>query len=51
MFGGVEREKLNPDGLLYTTRKTIPFLKQIGVSLRDIRAITVDNPKRFFSRS
>jgi phosphotriesterase-related protein len=51
VFGDVEREKVNPDGLLYTTRKTIPFLKQIGVSLRDIRAITVDNPKRFFSRS
>jgi len=25
-------------------------LKQIGVSQRDIRAITVENPKRFFSR-
>jgi phosphotriesterase-related protein len=51
VFGDVERDKVNPDGLLYTTRKTIPYLKQIGVSPRDIRAITVENPKRFFSRS
>jgi phosphotriesterase-related protein len=50
VFGDVEREKVNPDGLLYTTRKTIPYLKQIGVSQRDIRAITVENPRRFFNR-
>jgi phosphotriesterase-related protein len=50
VFGDVEREKINPDGLLYTTRKTIPYLKQIGVSQWGIRAITVENPKRFFSR-
>src|SRR5688572_22624139 len=50
VFGDVEREKVNPDGLLYTTRRTIPYLKQIGVSQRDIRAITVENPKRFFTR-
>ena len=29
-LGDAEREKVNPDGLLYTTRKTIPFLKRIG---------------------
>jgi phosphotriesterase-related protein len=51
VFGDVEREKVNPDGLLYTTRKTIPFLKQIGVSQRAIHAMTIENPKRFFSRS
>jgi len=51
VLGDVERDKVNPDGLLYTTRKTIPYLKQIGVSQRDIRAIKVENPKRFFSRS
>jgi phosphotriesterase-related protein len=50
VFGDLEREKVNPDGLLYTTRKTIPYLKQLGVSQRDIRAITVENPRRFFSR-
>jgi phosphotriesterase-related protein len=51
VFGDVERERVNPDGLLYTTRRTIPHLKQLGVSPRAIHAITVDNPKRFFSRS
>jgi phosphotriesterase-related protein len=51
VFGDVERDKVNPDGLLYTIRKTIPYLKQLGVSQRDIRAITVENPKRFFGHS
>jgi phosphotriesterase-related protein len=50
VFGDVERERLNPDGMLFTTRKTLPHLKQIGVSQRDIDIITVENPKRFFSR-
>lgn len=50
-FGDVEREKLNPDGMLFNTRKTIPYLKQIGVSGRQILAMTVDNPRRFFTRS
>lgn len=51
VFGDLERDKINPDGLLYTTRKTIPHLKKLGVSQREIRAITVENPGRFFSRS
>jgi predicted metal-dependent phosphotriesterase family hydrolase len=29
----------------------IPYLTQLGVSRREIHAITVDNPKRFFGRS
>jgi len=45
-----ERERLNPDGLLFGTRRTIPYLQQIGVSRRDLQLITVENPKRFFSR-
>jgi hypothetical protein len=44
VFGDAERAKINPDGLLHNTRKTTPYLKQIGVSRRDIRAITVENP-------
>jgi hypothetical protein len=40
-----------PEGMLFTTRKTIPCLKQLGVSERKIHTITVDNPKRFFGRS
>jgi phosphotriesterase-related protein len=50
VFGDVERDRLNPDGMLFTTRKTIPYLKQLGVSRRDIHVIAVENPKRFFSR-
>ena len=46
----LERETFNPDGFLFNTRKTIPYLKQLGVSQRQIQAITVDNPKRFFGR-
>ncbi|MET0535716.1 MAG: hypothetical protein ABW171_15985 [Steroidobacter sp.] len=28
----------------------MPYLRQIGVSQRDIDIITVENPRRFFSR-
>jgi phosphotriesterase-related protein len=41
-------EKTNPDGMLFNTRKTIPYLKQLGVTGQDIRTITVENPRRFF---
>jgi len=51
VHGDVEREKVNPDGMLFTIRKTIPYLKQLGVSEQQIHAITADNPKRFFGRS
>ncbi len=40
-------EKLNPDGMLFVTRKTIPRLKELGVTERAIRTITIDNPRRF----
>lgn len=41
-------EKMNPDGMLFCTRKTIPYLKQLGVTDQVIRTITVENPRRFF---
>jgi phosphotriesterase-related protein len=47
----LERERMNPDGFLFNTRKTIPYLMQLGVSQREIHAITADNPKRFFGRA
>ncbi len=47
----LEREQINPDGFLFNTRKTIPYLIQLGVSPRAIHAITVDNPRRFFGRA
>ena len=46
------REKIDPqEGLLFTTRRMIPYLRQLGVSEREIHTITVDNPKRFFALS
>lgn len=46
----LDRDEINPDGLLFNTRKTIAYLTQLGVSQRAIHAITVDNPERFFGR-
>ena len=46
------RETIDPpDGMLFTTRKLIPHLKQIGVSDQNIHTITVENPRSFFSLS
>ena len=44
-------DTLNPDGMLFVTRKTIPYLKQLGVTDAQIRTITVDNPRGFFGRA
>ena len=44
-------EKMNPDGILFNNRKTIPHLRQIGVSDQMIRRITVENPRRLLSGS
>jgi phosphotriesterase-related protein len=44
-----DREKNNPDGMLFNTRKLIPHLKQIGISERQVRLMTVENPERFFT--
>lgn len=49
VFGDEERDQVNPDGLLYTTRRTTPYLKQLGVDDRHVRTITVDNPQRVFA--
>lgn len=46
----LDRETINPDGFLFNTRNTIPYLKQLGVSQQEIHAITQDNPRRFFVR-
>ena len=42
------KERLNPDGMLFTCRKVIPYLKQIGVTEQQVQTMTVDNPRRFF---
>jgi phosphotriesterase-related protein len=41
-------EKRNPDGMLFSTRKVIPYLKQLGVTDQEIRTMTIENPRRFF---
>lgn len=38
-----------PDGLLFTSRKLIPYLEHSGVTGRDIHTMTVENPRRFFT--
>lgn len=43
-----DREKNNPDGMSFTTRRLIPYLGEIGVSATHIRALTTGNPRRFF---
>ena len=50
VHGDVERDRVNPDGMLFTLRKTIPYLKQLGVSEQQIQTIAIENPKRFFRR-
>ncbi len=46
------RDKIDPpDGMLFIPHKAIPYLMRLGVSQREIHAITVDHPRRFFGRS
>jgi phosphotriesterase-related protein len=45
-----ERELLNPDGLLFVTRRTIPYLIQLGVAESQIHTMMVEHPARFFAR-
>lgn len=49
VLGDFDRDKVNPDGLLYTSRKTIPYLRDKGVSDAQIRQMTVDNPRRLLT--
>lgn len=48
VFGDAERDKVNPDGMLFTARKTIPYLNKTGVTDQEIQIITAENPRRFF---
>ena len=38
-----------PDGLLFTTRKLIPYLEHIGVTGSNIYTMRIENPRRFFT--
>ncbi|GFE83413.1 phosphotriesterase [Steroidobacter agaridevorans] len=51
VLGDTAREKINPEGMLFTVHRTIPYLKQIGVTQRDLHTITIVNPARFFGRT
>lgn len=43
-----ERERYNPDGYLFITRRVLPRLRELGATDEDIWLIMVDNPRRFF---
>ena len=44
-----QRRAYNPDGICFISRKVLPRLRELGVSEEDIRTITVDSPRRYFS--
>ena len=43
-----QRERYNPEGYLFITRRVLPHLRELGASEQDIQRITVENPRRFF---
>ena len=49
VLGDFDRERVNPDGLLYTSRRTIPYLLGKGLTDADIRQMALDNPKRLLT--
>ena len=44
-----QRQRYNPDGYLFITRRVIPRLKELGATDADIENIFVNNPRRFFN--
>lgn len=49
VLGDFDRDNVNPDGLLYTSRKTIPYLRKKGLTEAQIDQMTVNNPRRLFT--
>ena len=46
------RENIDPpEGMLFSARRLLPRLGELGVSSKQIHVITVENPKAFFRRS
>ena len=43
-----ERAVRNPDQFLFITRRALPYLKELGGTDDDIRALMVGNPRRYF---
>jgi phosphotriesterase-related protein len=46
-----ERRRANPDGYNFITRRVLPYLKELGVSEKDLHQMMVENPRRFFAGS
>jgi len=46
-----QRERYNPEGYLFITRRVLPHLRELGASEQDIQRITVENPRHFFEGS
>jgi phosphotriesterase-related protein len=46
------RENIDPpEGMLFSARRLLPALSELGISSEQIHVITVENPKAFFRRS
>jgi phosphotriesterase-related protein len=45
------RSARNPDGIRFVRRQVVPSLKEMGVSEQAIRVMTVENPRRFLTRT
>ena len=43
-----DRQRYNPDGYLFITRRVLPRLRELGATEEQITQIMVDNPRRFF---
>ena len=43
-----DRQRYNPDGYLFITRRVLPRLRELGATEKQISQIMVDNPRRFF---
>lgn len=43
-----ERSAQNPDKFLFISRKALPYLKEIDGTDAEVRALMVDNPRRYF---
>jgi len=49
VFAGEKTEESGPTTYLFISRTAIPALREMGVTDADIRAMTVDAPRRFLS--
>jgi phosphotriesterase-related protein len=46
------RENIDPpEGMLFSVRRLLPHLRELGVSSEQIQVMTVENPRVFFGRS